>query len=160
MFYLYVFTGLVLIVSFILDRGKSIRALKIALKKIVNLLPVFVEMIIIISIVLYLVPENLIATCLGSSRNMNGILIAAFFGSIAILPGFIVFPLSGILLEKGVTYMVLSAFTTTLMMVGVLTFPLEKKFLGTGVAVARNIISLIIALIVAIVTGIFYGEIL
>jgi len=56
--------------------------------------------------------------------------MASFFGSITLMPGFIAFPLCGILLKKGVTYMVLSAFSTTLMMVGFVTFPLEKNILG------------------------------
>ena len=75
------------------------------------------------------------------------------------MPGFIAFPLSGILLNKGVSYMVLSAFTTTLMMVGILTYPIEKEYFGVKVTIIRNIISFFIALAVAIMTGIFFGEI-
>jgi len=55
--------------------------------------------------------------------------------------------------------MVLSAFTTTLMMVGILTFPIEKEYFGIKVTIIRNVISLFIALIVAVITGIFFGEI-
>jgi uncharacterized membrane protein YraQ (UPF0718 family) len=85
--------------------------------------------------------------------------MASLFGSITIMPGFIAFPLSGILLNKGVPYMVLSAFTTTLMMVGILTYPVEKEYFGVKVTIIRNIISLFIALAVAMMTGIFFGEI-
>ena len=74
------------------------------------------------------------------------------------MPGFIVFPLCGILLNKGVSYMVLSAFTTSLMMVGILTYPIEKEYFGAKVTIARNIISLITALIVAVSIGFFFGE--
>ncbi|MCK4795797.1 MAG: hypothetical protein KAT05_00370, partial [Spirochaetes bacterium] len=58
-----------------------------------------------------------------------------------------------------VAYMVVSAFTTTLMMVGILTYPIEKEYFGTKVTIIRNLISLIIAFIVAIITGIIYGEV-
>lgn len=75
------------------------------------------------------------------------------------MPGFIAFPLSGILKQNNVPYMVISGFTTTLMMVGILTFPMEKKYFGTKIAVLRNIVSFFIAIIVAIATGIFFGEI-
>ena len=68
------------------------------------------------------------------------------------------FPLCGILLSKGTLYMVLSAFTTTLMMVGVLTYPIEKEYFGAKVTIIRNLMSLIIAIIIAIITGIIYGE--
>lgn len=76
------------------------------------------------------------------------------------MPGFIAFPLCGILLKKGVSYMVLSALSTTLMMVGVLTYPIEKEYFGMRVTVIRNVMSFIIAVIVAFITGIFYGEVL
>ena len=63
------------------------------------------------------------------------------------------------MLKEGVAYMVLSAFTTTLMMVGVLTYPIEKQYFGLKVTIIRNAISLLIALIIALVTGIFFGEV-
>lgn len=56
--------------------------------------------------------------------------------------------------------MVLSAFSTTLMMVGVLTYPIEKAYFGTKVTLMRNLLSLFIAVVVALMTGIFFGEIL
>jgi hypothetical protein len=74
------------------------------------------------------------------------------------MPGFIAFPLCGMLLEKGVSYMVLSGFSTTLMMVGVLTFPVERAYLGTKVAVLRNLIYLMIAVVVTLITGLCFGE--
>ena len=75
------------------------------------------------------------------------------------MPGFIAFPLSGILLERGVSYTVIAVFTTTLMLVGVLTYPVEKEYFGVKVTIIRNVISLIIALIVSLLVGVFYGEV-
>lgn len=85
-------------------------------------------------------------------------MIAYALGSISLMPGFIAFPLCGMLLEKGVLYMILSGFSTTLMMVGVLTFPVERAYLGTKVAVLRNLIYLVIAVVVTIITGLCFGE--
>ena len=113
----------------------------------------------LVSIVLFLTPEEVISLYLGGANKYTSVLAAAFLGSITLMPGFIAYPLAGILLSKGVAYMVISAFTTTLMMVGVLTYPLERRYFGVKVTVLRNTISLIIALIVALVTGIFFGEI-
>ena len=76
------------------------------------------------------------------------------------MPGFVAFPLCGILLKKGVHYMVLSAFTTTLMMVGILSYPIEKQYFGVKVTIIRNIISFLIALVVAAMTGLFFGELI
>ena len=159
MYYLYIITGLVVVISLISSREKTMRAIKIAARRFVNILPAFLIMLVLISIVLFLVPDKVIANYLGSNNKFLGVLFASFFGSITLMPGFIAFPLAGILLKKGVAYMVLSAFTTTLMMVGVLTYPVEKEYFGMKVTILRNVISLFIALVVAVMTGIFFREI-
>jgi uncharacterized membrane protein YraQ (UPF0718 family) len=159
MYYLYIITGLAVLISLISSREKTLKAVKIAARRFVNILPAFLIMLVLISIVLFLVPDKVIADYLGADNKFIGVLLASFFGSITLMPGFIAFPLCGILLKKAVPYMVLSAFTTTLMMVGVLTYPVEKQYFGIKVTILRNVISLFIALAVAVMTGIFFGEI-
>lgn len=158
MYYLYIATGLAVLISFIVNREKTLKAVKIAARRFVNILPAFLIMLILVSIVLFLIPDKVISNYLGSNNKFIGVLFASFFGSITLLPGFIAFPLCGILLNKGVAYMVLAAFTTTLMMVGVLTYPIEKAYFGVKVTIIRNVISLFIALIVAVMIGVFFGE--
>ena len=119
--------------------------------------PAFLVMTIFISIALFLVPDETILRFLGQENLLVGMLIAHTLGSISLMPGFIVFPLCGTLLEKGVPYMILSGFSTTLMLVGVLTFPIEQAYLGTKVTILRNLIYLLIAVIVAVVTGLYFG---
>lgn len=157
--YLYIIVGLAVLASFIADRGKTLRALKIAVKRFVKILPAFLTMIILVSIVLFLIPDAVISNYLGGSNKSIGVIFASFFGSVTLMPGFIAYPLCGILLKKGVAYMVLAAFATTLMMVGILTAPIEKAYFGMKVTIIRNVISLVIALIVTVVIGIFFGEI-
>ena len=160
MYYLYIATGLALIISLLASREKTLRGLRIAVRRFVNILPAFLIMLILVSVVLFLVPDDFIIEYLGTGNKITSVLFASLIGSAILMPGFIVFPLCGILLEKGVLYMVISAFTTTLMMVGVLTYPVEKAYLGTKVTIIRNVISFFIALIIAVVTGLFFGEIL
>ena len=159
MYYLYIVTGLAVLISLVVNREKTLRAVKIAVKRFVNILPAFLIMLVLVSIVLFLLPDEVISNYLGSNNKFTGVLFASLIGSITLMPGFIAFPLCGILLEKGVLYMVLSAFTTTLMMVGVLTYPIEKEYFGIKVTILRNVISFFIALVVAVMTGIFFGEI-
>ena len=159
MYILYIVTALSLGASLIASRQKTRKALKIAAQRFINILPAFLIMLILVSIVLFLVPDWVISTYLGHDNKFIGMLLGAFIGSVTIIPGFIAFPLAGILLKKGVLYIVLSAFTTTLMMVGVLTYPIEKEYLGIKVTIMRNTISFFIALVVALMTGIFFGEI-
>ncbi len=160
MYYLYVLTVLLLLVSVFKSVDKTFKSLKIALKKFTNILPAFLSMLILISIILYLVPDRVILKYLGNQNKFIGIMLASFFGSITLMPGFIAYPLCGILLKKGVTYMVLSGFSTTLMMVGIMTYPIEKAYFGIKVTIIRNTISFFIAIVVALATGIFFGEIL
>jgi len=147
------------LISFIFDRKKTVKALHIALKRFVKILPAFLMMLVMVSIALFLVPEEVISTYLGGSDRYLGVLIGAGLGSITLMPGFIAYPLCGILLKKGVAYMVLSAFSTTMMMVGVLTYPVEKAYLGVKVTLIRNLVSFVIALAVALATGLFFGEV-
>jgi len=159
MYYLYIITGLAVLISFIVNREKTLRAFKIASKRFINILPAFLTMIILVSIILFLIPDELIIKYLGISNKYVAVFFASVIGSVALMPGFIAFPLAGILLTKGVPYMVLSAFTTTLMMVGVLTYPIEKEYFGIKVTIIRNTISFFIALAVALMIGIFFGEV-
>jgi len=159
MYYLYILTLLALLISVFKSVDKTSKAVKIALKKFINILPAFLSMLILVSIILFLIPDKIILKYLGDNNKIVGIMLASFFGSVTLMPGFIAFPLCGILLKKGVTYMVLSAFSTTLMMVGVLTYPIEKEYFGTRVTILRNIFSFFIAIVVALMTGIFFGEI-
>ena len=135
------------------------KAIKIAFRRFVKISPAFLMMLISVSIFLYIIPDSVISNSLNNSNKFIGMMVASIFGSITLMPGFIAFPLCGILLKKGVAYMVLSTFTTTLMMVGILTYPIEKEYFGVKVTIIRNAISFVIAIIIAIVTGIFYGEV-
>ncbi len=159
MYYLVVLTSAAIIISFIADRKKTVQGLKIAGRKFLAIAPSFLVMLILISVVLYLVPDKVIVHYLGAGNRIEAILLASFIGSITLMPGFIAYPLCGILLKRGVAYIVLGAFSTTLMMVGVLTYPVEKSYFGVKITILRNIASFIIALIVAFVIGVAFGEI-
>lgn len=157
--FLYGITGLMVLASGIASRDKTVQALKIAFKKFFAILPAFLIMLILVSIALFIFPDKTLLKYLGGHDPIRSVIFASLIGSMAIVPGFIAFPLCGILLSKGISYMVLSAFTTTLMMVGVVTYPIEKEYFGLKVTVMRNVISFGIALLVALATGIFFGEI-
>ena len=158
MYYLYAATGLAVLLSALIDRKKTWAALKIAWKKFARILPAFLTMLILVSIILFLIPDTMISHYLGNDSKFIGVVCASTFGSLTLMPGFVAYPLCGILLKKGVSYMVLAAFTTTLMMVGILTYPIEKEYFGAKVTIIRNVVSFFIALIIALTIGIFFGE--
>ncbi len=157
---IYLVTGILTLILFFIDKEKTIKGLKIGVKKIRKNSPVFLNLIILVAISLYFVSDDLILRYLGEGSGLVGIGLAALLGSIAFMPGFVAFPLAGLLISKGVNYTVIAAFTTTLMMVGIVTYPVEKDFFGIKITVIRNILSLIMALIVSLVIGLSYGELI
>jgi len=62
--------------------------------------------------------------------------------------------LAGSLLRSGATIMTISAFITTLVMVGVVTAPMEIKSLGKRFTLLRNGLSFIGALVIAAIMGV------
>ncbi|MFW6148941.1 MAG: hypothetical protein ACOC6D_03695 [Atribacterota bacterium] len=158
MWFFYV-TGILLLLSFFLDRAKTKKALLIAYKRILVISPSFVIMLIFVSIILFLFPQEKIIQYLDSGYQTINVILAALVGSVTIMPGFVAFPLAGILRNSGISYMIIASFTTTLMMVGTVTFPVELTYFGKKVALIRNIISFIIAIIVALLIGTYFGEI-
>jgi len=156
--FLYALTAVALVASFIANREKTGSALRVAWMRFSKIAPAFVVMLVLVSVALYLLPERTMLRLLAPQHKWVGVATALGVGSVSIMPGFIAFPLCGVLLERGALYMVLSAFSTTLMMVGVVTFPLEKTYLGARLALVRNLSSLLIAIVVALVMGLVFGE--
>jgi uncharacterized membrane protein YraQ (UPF0718 family) len=155
---LYVITTLLFGVSILANPHKTGQALRTALGRFMQVAPAFSAMLLVVPVALYLVPDALLTRVLAQGNKWLALGSAAGLGSVSIMPGFIAFPLCGILRNKGALYMVLSGFSTSLMMVGIVTFPLEKAYLGTRLALIRNAVGLAIAVVVALATGLYFGE--
>ena len=85
-----------------------------------------------------------------------GYVFGALIGSITLMPGFIAYPLCGFLIRNGVSYPIIAVFVTTLMMVGIVTIPIEKRYFGLKVTLLRNILSFIGAIIIGLLVGILW----
>jgi uncharacterized membrane protein YraQ (UPF0718 family) len=157
--FLYVLTIFLLVVSSIVNSRRTLDGIRIGMERFLSVVPAFLAMLALVSLVLYAVPPELLSRYLAGEDIWAGMLIAAALGSVSHIPGFIAFPLCGLLRQQGVPYGVLASFSTTLMMVGVATFPIERAYLGAWVAVLRNLLGGLTALTVAIAIGIAFGEI-
>jgi uncharacterized membrane protein YraQ (UPF0718 family) len=146
-----------LLASFIADRNKTWVGIAKGLKMFLNLLPAILSVLILVSIFLFFLPNETLVHYLGKESGIMGYVIAALLGSIALIPGFIAYPLAGILLKNGVSYPVIAVFITTLMMVGILTLPIEIKYFGVRTAILRNILYFIGALFIGGVIGLIYS---
>lgn len=123
-----------------------------------NVMPTLLTVMVLMALALYLIPAPLIGRLLGQGSGVEGFLLAGGVGSILLIPGFIAYPLCSTLLKQGASVSVIALFITTLMMVGVLTLPMESKFLGLKAALLRNALSLMGAVLVALLIGLSYGS--
>ena len=144
-------------VSFAIDRKKTVAGFKRGWKMFKNVLLPFLNILILVSVLLYFVPPNVISKYLGANSGVIGFSIAALVGSVTLIPGFISYPIAAGLIQQGASYAVVATFMTTLMMVGVVTLPLEIRYFGKTVAITRNILNFVAAIIIGLVVGLILG---
>ncbi len=113
-----------------------------------------IAIIFLIGLILALIPPEVIENTLGSGNTFIAVIIAAAIGSITLIPPIVAFPLVGSLVNVGTSIVSAASFLTTLTMVGVVTFPLEKKEFGLKFALNRNILSFCFAIIIALLMGV------
>jgi uncharacterized membrane protein YraQ (UPF0718 family) len=147
---------LALLFSLIADRKKTFEGVKKGLIMLIRILPSILSVLILVSVVLYFLPNEVIVRYLGEEAGFSGYVLAALGGSVALIPGFIAYPLAGLLVRTGVSYPVIAVFITTLMMVGVLTLPVEIRYFGVKASLLRNALYLLAALIIGTLIGVFY----
>ena len=157
MTFTYVLYALALIgltLSLFKDKNKTKMALKKAWKSFENILPQFLYILVIIGIVFAVLSPETITMLLGSDSGFLGVIGASLIGAITLIPGFVAFPLAAALLNSGAGYMQITAFVASLMMVGIVTLPLEIKTFGKKAAIIRNVSAYVFSLIAALIMGV------
>lgn len=154
---LYGVTILFLTISFFKDKKKTKMSLKKAWKAFENILPQFLVVILLVGVLLAVLNTDVISKIIGSGSGWLGVILAAVVGAVTLIPGFVAFPTAAMLLQGGAGYMQIGAFVSTLMMVGVVTMPVEIKYFGRKLTVLRNVIAFIFSFVVAYVIGLVVG---
>ena len=142
------------VISFVKDKKKTVAAMKKSKRMMGNMLGQIIAIIFLIGLVLTFIPPETIKSVMGSSNTFISTVIGAIAGSITLIPAFVGFPLVGSLVDAGASIIPAVAFLTTLTMVGVMTFPLEKKEFGTKFALTRNAMSFGFAILIALTMGV------
>jgi len=155
MFTLIFTTIICLALSLAVDREKTYVGCRRGVMMFIKLLPSLLIVLALVSIFLYLVPERSLTALLGANSGFAGVVTAALAGTVALIPGFIAYPLAGIFIGRGVPPATVAVFITTLMMVGVMTLPIEIGYFGKKAAVMRNVLSFAGAFIIGVMMGIF-----
>jgi len=152
-FILYLVAAICLILSYLKNRQKTRVALKKAFKAFESILPQFLVVLILVAIALAVLDEPTISLILGKDSGVWGVLAASLVGAVTLVPGFVAFPAAAALLQGGAGVTQIAAFVSSLMMVGVVTLPLEIQFFGKRAAFLRNFLAYIFSLIAAVFVG-------
>lgn len=140
--------------SLVKSRKKTLMAFKVAGKTALKLAPSLIAIIGLVGLILGFLPPETISRLVGSEAGYTATIVAAVLGAVTMIPSLIAFPLAGSLIRSGATVMTASAFITTLVMVGMVTAPMEAKTLGRRFTLLRNGIGFISALVIAAIMGV------
>lgn len=140
-------------ISFYKDKKKTKKAFKVAKKALLKMAPSLLTIIGVVGLILGVLTPDTISSFIGAEACLWATVLGAVLGALTLIPSLVAFPLAGSLLRAGATTTTISAFVTTLVMVGVITAPMEVKSLGKKFTFLRNGLSFIAALIIAVIMG-------
>ncbi len=143
-----------LVISLAKSKEKTKKACKVATKALLKTAPALLAMLGIVGLILGLLTPQKISSLIGAEAGFFATITAAVIGSLTLIPSLVAFPLAGSLLRSGATVMTISAFITTLVMVGIVTAPMEMKVLGKKFTILRNGLGIIAALLIALLMGV------
>ncbi|MCG8485204.1 MAG: permease [Clostridia bacterium] len=150
---LFIVVGVLLVFSYAKDKEKTKMALKKAWKSFENIIPQLLGIMMLVGLLLAFFDARFISKVIGAESGWLGVIFSAVVGAITLIPGFVAFPTAAMLLNSGAGYMQVAAFVSALMMVGMVTLPVEMKYFGKRITIMRNIISFIFTFIVAYIVG-------
>lgn len=151
---IYGFLVVCLIVSLIKSKEKSKKAFKVAGKALLKTSPSLLAVLGIVGLTLGTLTPETISNLVGAEAGFAATIVAAVLGAITLIPSLVAYPLAGSLLRSGATVMTISAFVTTLVMVGIVTAPMEIKVLGKKFTLLRNGLGFLAALVIAGIMGV------
>jgi len=150
---LYLVAAICLAWSYRKNRQKTTTAMKKAFKAFENILPQFLVVLILVAMAMAVLDTATISLVLGRDSGVWGVLAASLVGAVTLIPGFVAFPAAAALLQGGAGATQIAAFVSSLMMVGVVTLPLEIQFFGKRAALLRNLLAYVFSLIAAVFVG-------
>ncbi|WP_069649193.1 permease [Caloranaerobacter ferrireducens] len=156
---IYVITFILLGISFRKDKQKTKKALKKSWRAFNNILPEFLGVIMLVGVLLSIFNADVISRLIGKESGWIGIVASAVVGAITLIPGFVAFPTAALLLQNGAGYMQIGAFVSALMMVGIITIPVENRYFGKKLTILRNSFAFLFSFLVAYVIGKVVGGI-
>jgi len=151
---LWIITVIWFVWSILKDKDKTINSIKMSSGMMRNMIGEIIGILFLIGLLLTFIPPDTIKQYMGQSNSLISTIASAFVGSITLIPAFVAFPLVGSLVNSGASIVPVVSFLTTLTMVGVVTFPLERREFGMKFTAARNSLSFVFAIVIALLMGV------
>ena len=117
-----------------------------------------VAVILLMGLSLAVLSPEAISVIIGADSGIHGAVIAIVIGAITLIPSFIAIPLGSTLLVSGAGLPQVSGFISALMGVGIVTYPMEKKFFCRKFALYRNIGALVMTILFVMLVSLILGD--
>ena len=130
-------------------------ALKRSGMQLVNLLPVFVGVVLLIGLFNALISKDLLSS-LFSGNALLDTLFGTGLGSILAGNPLNSYVIGGEMLEQGVSLFAVTAFITAWVTIGLVQLPAEMAALGNKFALIRNALSMVMCIVISILTVVTY----
>ena len=150
----YGLAALLLLFSFLKDKRKTLLSLKKEWKMFTGVLPQFVAILLFVGVALAVLSPETIRRMIGEETGFIGMLLASLVGAFSLVPVMIAFPIVSELLKSGAGIIQMAVFVSTLTTVGLITIPIETKYLGKKIAVLRNMLAFVFSFITAYLMGV------
>jgi uncharacterized membrane protein YraQ (UPF0718 family) len=155
--FLYSAAILLLALSWKKSPEKTRQSLKKAWRSCTGVLPLFFAILICMGFLLSFVDEAVIRQVVGRESGMAGIALSGLLGSVTLIPAFAAYPAAAELLRVTGGYAQITMLITSLMMVGLVTLPMESRFFGLKAALWRNGLGLVYSFALAVFVGAVFG---
>ena len=132
-------------------RNKLIKSTQKTLFLFVDILPVVVAMLLLTSLVLELVPDQL-STGLFGKNNLLDAILGSTFGGVAAGHPLVSYMVGGELSSSGVSLFAVTALIVSWVSVGVVQLPAEALLLGKNFAIYRNLLCYLFSIAIALLT--------
>jgi uncharacterized membrane protein YraQ (UPF0718 family) len=129
------------------------KALRIALKQFLNVLPFFVAVFAMIGLFEVLLTPQQIQGRLGTGQGILAPICAAILGGLATGPPAAVFPLGQYLLAQHASIAAVATLLIAWVAVGTVTLPAEIRFFGARFAMSRWVLALTLSILLGLVMG-------
>ena len=135
------------------SREKTMKALRIALRQFLNVLPFFIAVFAMIGLFEVLLTPEQIQGWLGTGQGVLAPIYAAVLGGLATGPPAAVFPLGQYLLAQHASIAAVATLLIAWVAVGTVTLPAEIRFFGARFALSRWVLAFTLSIALGLVMG-------